>query len=223
MKKSFWIFAVLIVAAVFLIEFDVAKRTQARTVSRVGSQASKTRVVAQKSSQAKPNADSNKSAFATKFESATSEISQLQAHPEDTEQKLQDLANQMSSQDIKKLSHVMADTGSSGDERAMAVELLSRRQSIESLKQLEEFVATHEATNQWSRNREFESVLRAQAIEGIASYPQTDLAISSLTALDPKIDESFLKDRIKRSIAGLKKQSESADKQDQEALSKLVE
>ena len=105
----------------------------------------------------------------------------------------------------------------------MAVELLARKQTVESLKQLENFVQQHETTTKWSRTREFESVLRAQAIEGIASFPQKDLAVSSLMALDPKLNESFLKDRIKRSLVGLKNDSQTPEKQDNEALSKLVE
>ena len=60
-------------------------------------------------------------------------------------------------------------------------------------------------------------------MEGIAAFPQKDLAISSLTQLNPRVSESFLKDRINRSVASLKNQAPSAEKQDEDALEKLVE
>ncbi len=222
MKKSIWYFALGLILVVVAIEYDVARRSHQQVISKNVSRISAK--LAQ--SETRPSVlpvTNQKSAFEQKFQQATAEVSQLQVNPEETEKKLQDLAGQLSSNDIKKLSQVMLDTTENGDQRAMAVELLSRRQNVESLKQLENFVQQHEANAKWSRSREFESVLRAQAIEGIASYPEKNLAISALTNLDPKLDESFLKDRIKRSIAGLKNGNKASDQRDQEALSKLVE
>ena len=132
----------------------------------------------------------------------------MQQNPNAAEEKIQSLAATLTNQDLNQLSEVMANKNSLGDQRAMAVELLSRSRSVAAIKKLEDFIKDHDDTLKWSRSREFESVLRAQAIEGIAAFPQKDFAISSLTSLDTKISESFLKDRIRRSVASLKNQAQ---------------
>ncbi len=226
MRKIIWLFALGLVGIVFFLEYDVTQRLQIRNSRRLS--AGRAPAATTGKNQV-TSADEAKSEtipainFETKFVQVTQAVSQLQENPEVAEQKMQALAGELSSRDIKKLSEVMQDAKSNGDQRAMAVELLSRHQSIDSLKQLENFIQQPLAGGAWNRNREFESVLRAQAIEGIASYPQKDLALSSLMGLDPKLNESFLKDRIKRSMAGLKNQAPAAEKQDDNALKKLIE
>ena len=67
-------------------------------------------------------------------------------------------------------------------------------------------------------------VVGAQAIEGIASYPKKELALSSLNSLSQHVSESFLRDRIARSGEYLRNSKvDSTDKQDENALKKLVE
>ena len=222
MRKIIWIFALSLVAVVLFLEYDVTQRLQVRQTRRLSSLRSSAvpqNQIPALSSQTQINTMPAAVNFETQFTEVTQEVSRLQENPEAAENKMQTLAAQY----IKKLADVMQDSKNNGDQRAMAVEILSRHQSIESLKKLEDFIQQPSESGAWNRNREFESVLRAQAIEGIASYPQKDLALSSLRALDPKLNESFLKDRIQRSMAGLKNQAPAAEKQDDEALRKLVE
>lgn len=200
MKRSFWVFTLVLVLAVVLIEFDLARRS-ARLVAN---QTKKTTTMA-----------SNKTATPT--------VSSALSQPEESEQKNQDLAKKLSPKELKRLADIMVDRKADEDQRALAIQLVARNQTVASLKELEDFVLHKKGYSFFNRKDELETVLKAQAIEGIAAFPQKDLAISSLTSLDPKIDESFLKDRIKRSMAVLQNQVEKSEDVDTDALQKLVE
>ncbi len=226
MKKSYWLFILTLVIGLIFVEYDLTKRMHNKSNPIAFDRNAKlnlTKIPRSPNHNRALSASSDLNNFDQKFNQVSNELTQLQSHPEETEKKLQELAGTMSVDDVKKMSRVMSDVDQNGDQRAMAVELLARKQTIESLKQLESFVQQHQNTTKWSRSREFESVLRAQAIEGIAAFPQKDLAMSSLMALDPKMDEAFLKDRIKRSIVGLKNENQIPEKVDNDALIKLVE
>ena len=222
MKKSYWFFALALVALVFAVEYDLTQRTSHLTAAKLSdrNQENTAKYPVNKLSQLE---STQAKTFTQKFSEASTEISNLQQNPSVAEEKIQSLAAALTNQDLNQLSEVMVNKNSLGDQRAMAVEILSRSRSVLAIKKLEDFIKDHDDTLKWSRSREFESVLRAQAIEGIAAFPQKDLAISSLTSLDLKISESFLKDRIRRSVASLKNQVPAVDKQDDEALRKLVE
>ena len=106
----------------------------------------------------------------------------------------------------------------------MAVELLSRSKIPDAVLMLKEFVASKQlASTTSARKRELESVLRAQAIEGIAGYPQKDLALSYLNSLSKEVDETFLKDRIVRSEEGIKGRTVRVQQKDEAALKQLVQ
>lgn len=127
-----------------------------------------------------------------------------------------------SSEQLQQYSQIMANKNASEDERTEAVEMLAREQSMEALEHLEQFVADSGSVKK-SKKTELESILKAQAIEGIAAFSQKDVAISALNFLSPKVNEPFLKDRIKRSMATLKNQVENPEDEEADALRKLVE
>ena len=226
MRKPYWYFVFGMVALVLFVEYDLTKRStkqdgQPQFVKlKSNPPAKKANVVSSTTGRAenlKPNS------LTEKLSRVSAEVGQLQENPEEVERKIQSMASTLTQQDLNSLSNVISDKKAVGDQRAIGVELLSRHHSVEALKKLEQFVQDHDESGAWSREREFESVLRAQAVEGIAAFPQKDLAISSLTQLNPRVSESFLKDRINRSVASLKNQAPSAEKQDEDALEKLVE
>lgn len=221
MKKSFWVFTLILVVAVILVEFDVARRTAILTVAKT----KKANVIATYKNlvQPAPASVSTEYTFEKKFVQLSKISANNLAQPEESEQKIQDLAKNLSSEELKHLADVMVDKKADEDQRTLAVQLVARNQTVESLKELESFVLHKKGYSFFNRKNELESVLKAQAIEGIAAFPQKDLAISSLTSLDPKLDESFLKDRIKRSMAILQNQVEKSEKTDTDALQKLVE
>ncbi len=227
MKKSYWFFSLVLVAVVFFIEYDLTQRTSRLNTSKLSVSSLQTKsaknVTAGGTDLVSSSDNSQNKSFTKKFTEVSDEISQLQQNPSVADEKIQTLAASLSAQEMNQLSQVMGDKKSSGDQRAMAVEILARNRTVQALKKLENFIKDHDDTVNWSRSREFESVLRAQAVEGIAAFPQKDLAISSLTSLDQRVSESFLKDRIRRSVSYLRNQALSPEKQDDEALGKLVE
>lgn len=241
MRSKLWIFSLVLILVVFAVEYDLAQRyfkNKPMAVQNLKTQlpseknninhlpdasaaAGSVKVEDQKSRIA--NTESDLQNFETQFKLESQNISQLQSEPQKTEERLQVLANKMTQEQMQKLIQLISDQSKDGDERAMAIEMLSRRKDSESLKALEDFVAQSGDAGAWSRSHEFESVLRAQAIEGIATYPEQKEALSALNKLSKKVNESFLRDRILRSQAGLKGLAPSIENQDNEALRKLVE
>ncbi len=241
MRSKLWIFSLVLILVVFAVEYDLAQRyfkNKPMAVQNLKTQlpseknninhlpdasaaAGSVKVEDQKSRIA--NTVSDLQNFETQFKLESQNISQLQSEPQKTEERLQVLANKMTQEQMQKLTQLISDQSKDGDERAMAIEMLSRRKDSESLKALEDFVAQSGDAGAWSRSHEFESVLRAQAIEGIATYPEQKEALSALNKLSKKVNESFLRDRILRSQAGLKGLAPSIENQDNEALRKLVE
>lgn len=245
MKSKLWLFGLGLVAVVFVVEYDVAQRsfknglTYSQTKKNKTVSATSSRQVFDQTAAVTQPVDSKPvdvaeknldqavdQTFEKKFIKESRQISKLQMDPDQVEKRLDQLAHQMSDQDIQNLSKVMSDQNKDGDERAMAVEILSRRQTAESLKALHDFVvAGHhtEGATPWNRLNEFESVLKAQAIEGVASYPEKKEALKTLNSLASQVSESFLRDRISRSEAGLKGRAAGVEKSDNDALRKLIE
>jgi hypothetical protein len=230
MKKRYWIFTSTLIAIVFLVEYDLSKRISAKASrpqqTLVKKQEAITAVAAiQPLKNVEAEQSSTESFFDSQLINEAQKISQLQSDPKSVDESIDKLAHKMNSLEIKKLAILIENKNENGDNRAMGVELLSRAQSEEAMTVLKDFVATHEtgAGKDWNRNREFESVLRAQAIEGIAAYPQKDLALSYLNSLAQKVDESFLKDRIVRSEENLKGRAPPSQQQDETALKQLVQ
>lgn len=220
MKKSYWLFSLALVATVFFVEYDLTKRTYQQALT------SRTLKLKEKFASEKHfiqlSASGNVASFDAQFIELSSEISRLQQNPEKAEQKIKLLAASLTPQNINKLFAVAADKSNLADQRAFAVELLSRHQSVNALVKLENFIKHDSGTANKNRDLELESVLRVQAVEGIASFPQKDLAILSLSTLDPAMGESFLKERIRSSVASLKNQI-SSEKQKDQPLNTLVE
>lgn len=243
MRSKLWIFSLVLIVVVFAVEYDLAQRyfknkpmaaqnlktqlpSEKNNINHLpdaSAAAGSVKVEAEDQKSRRANSESDLQNFETQFKLESQNISQLQSEPQKTEERLQALANKMTQEQMQKLTQLISDQSKDGDERAMAIEMLSRRKDSESLKALEDFVAQSDDVGAWSRSHEFESVLRAQAIEGIATYPEQKEALSALNKLSKKVNESFLRDRILRSQAGLKGLAPSIENQDNEALRKLVE
>ncbi len=230
MKIKFWIAAFVLVCAIIVIEYDIARRTESQMLAQKSKSQSKSMVqrdvaVSTPEKTENPVVAPAPANFESRFIAETQSMAQVQADPIVIEQKLEALALATTNEDIQILTKIIQDSSRNGDERALAIEVLSRKKSPESLKALENFVKAHESTTKqnWSRAQEFESVMRAQAIEGIAAYPETGSALTSLNALSEKIDESFLLDRIIRSSESIKGKAAATDIQDDAALKKLIE
>ena len=224
MKKRYWMYAISLIAVVFLVEYDVARRMNAKVKNITERVQTSNNVAPQASAVRSPvavPARTKTSFFESQFLKEAQKISELQNDPKLVDQKMDQLARSMSSVDLQKLSVVMQNENENGDQRALAVELIARFKTPEAITALKEFVVRRDGHS--GPNREFESVLRAQAIEGIAAFPQKELALSYLNLMANQVDESFLKDRIVRSEENLKGRAPSTEQQDESALKQLVQ
>ncbi|MBY0555277.1 hypothetical protein K2P97_12165 [bacterium] len=229
MKSIHYVFILVLAAAIFFVEYDLSRRTEKLAI-------------ANKKNQTKPVADTNLTPvqpvvidqgenaailknFIGKFKQEAVQMAQLQNDPEAVQVRLMALAKEMSSSDVQSLYELISDDKKDGDQRALAIELLSLKNDTASMLALQNFVGNNKNVNgnKWDRKKELETVLRAQAVEGIASFPQKDIAISTLGFLQSKVDEKFLSDRISRAAAGLNNLAPSLQQQDEEALKNLLE
>jgi hypothetical protein len=227
-KKHYFFFAAVIGMALFA-QYDLGKRLdRVRTVRDA-----KNAAVRVQEATAKAQAEATAKVigipteeFVAKFKTEATQIAKIQNNPEAVQKRMQKLAEEMNSRHVDGLYEIISDDKSNADERALAVELLTLKNNTASLIALQNFVANTKNINgeKWDQKKEFETVLRAQAVEGIAGYPEKEIAISTLNYLQQRVDQKFLNDRISRASMNLMySENKSLTQQDEEALKKLVE
>lgn len=233
MKNRYYVYMAAILGLALFVRYDLTRRSDLASVAAVSSlksaatsmeePAASSEVAAAQPVQV-TNAPQGPS-FAEKFRAEAAEIGKLQMDPESVEERLRDLARSMNQQDVADLYEVISDDTNDPDHRALAVELLSIKNDTASLTALQNFVANKKMVNgrPWDSKKELETVLRAQAVESIAAYPQKEIALSTLSFLQRRVDERFLNDRIGRAAANLNGVAPAAEQQDDEALRKLLE
>lgn len=226
MKTMHYVYILVLLAAVFFVEYDLSRRVEVTKTPPSPVRA----VVAQNATPAKapveaPAPPVNSEIFVQKFKKESLQLAKLQNNPELVQNRMKALADSMTPQDVQGLFEVISDDKNNGDQRALAVELLSLKNDTTSLMALQNFVANNMTVNgtKWDRKKELETILRAQAVESIAAYPQRDIALSTLGYLQQKVDEKFLNDRIGRATASLTENAPSLKQQDDDALKKLLE
>lgn len=163
--------------------------------------------------------------FVEKFKAEAAQIGKIQNNPAAAQARLKKLAEKMRPSDVVGMYDVISNDKANADQRALAVELLALKNDTTSMMALQNFVANKKNVNgqNWDQKKEFETVLRAQAVEGIAAYPEREIALSTLSYLQQKVDQKFLSDRISRVSMGLMYEAKPVIQQDEEALKKLVE
>ncbi len=227
MNKARGIFLVLVIAVFALAQYDMSRRLNVKTT--VKKETERAMAAAATANPAPPDvaAESAKKTetFIKKFKSEVGEVARLQSSPEAAQQRMNLLAAQMTKQDVSALADIISDAEQNGDERALAVELLSLKNDSASLVALQNFVATSNKVDGITvqRKKELETVLRAQAVESIAAYPQKEIALSTLSFLQTKVDNRFISERIGRASNGLMYGTENLKQQEDDALKKLVE
>ena len=223
MKNSHALFFIGLAVIIMFLSLDLTKRGQTRAIIR-DIQAT---VVTKAPVKAAPVImdTTPKVPFIDKFKKEAAQIAKIQTNPDEADARIQRLASQMRPQDVDSMYEVISNDKINGDQRALAVELLTVKNDTTSLMALQNFVANNKNINgkEWDRKKEFETVLRAQAVEGISAYPQKDIALSTLTYLQHKVDNTFLAERIGRATNELTVQGRTQRQQDEEALKKLVE
>lgn len=162
--------------------------------------------------------------FQQNFSQLANHISALGGNTEDLNSKINTFAHKLNQEDINKLSEIINDSHAEGDQRSMAIELLSTTNNNSALTYLTKFVAEYRdsTATEWDRAQEFEVVLRAQAIEGIAAFADESQAIQQLAFLQKHTNNTFLRDRILRSLNALSGSAPTARDQDLAALALLL-
>ncbi len=140
--------------------------------------------------------------FKSEFKYEVTQIGQVQTDTEAVENRLQSIARQMEPEHRDYLKLVLLSEKSSGDERAMAIELLTRNQTPEAAEVLKNYSISDSSNGNLKSGEDI--VFKAQAIEGLAGYQDRDLAISYLNEISRKTHYSFLQDRVRRAQAALK-------------------
>lgn len=231
MKNRYYVYMAVVLGLALFVRYDLTRRADLASVATMSSvkketsattgKANTPQVAQRPSVPAAPQGPD----FAEKFRAEAAEIAKLQMDPELVEERLRDLARSMDQQAVADLYEVISDDRNDPDQRALAVELLSIKNDTASLTALQNFVANKKMVNgrPWDSKKELETVLRAQAVESIAAYPQKEIALSTLSFLQRRVDEKFLNDRIGRAAANLNGAAPAIEQQDDEALRKLLE
>lgn len=228
MKMRYWFFSLALVAVVFLVEYDLARRMSLKSVVQAEKKTLAREVVAAQEAQVEGPViirnEDDSSFFESKSLKEAQKFSLNQSDPKKLDDKMDQLARDLSALEVKRLAIVMRSKLEDSETRAMAIELLTRSKTRDAMDVLKEFVVTPQTSGPvLSRTAEYESILRAQAIEGIAAYPQKDLALTYLNSMTSQVKESFLKDRIVRSEEGLKGLAPTVQNNDETALKQLVQ
>lgn len=228
MKKIHFIFIGFLATLYFLMSYDLSNREEA--IKLAGNQQTSQSTTGQAPKNIEFSFSQNNNPqiteqFVANFRKESSEISKVQNDPVKVQQRMQKLAETMTQHEVRAIYELISDDKNNADQRALAVELLSIKNDTASLTALQNFVANSKNINgnEWDRKKELETVLRAQAVEGIAGYANREIALSTLSFLQHKVDEKFLSDRISRASSNLFNRTQSLEQQDDEALKKLVE
>lgn len=231
MKNRYYVYMAVILGLALFVRYDLARRADLASVATLASVKKETSTATGKANTPQvaqrppvPVAPQGPD-FSEKFRAEAAEIAKLHMDPELVEERLRNLARSMNQQDVADLYEVISDDANDPDQRALAVELLSIKNDTASLTALQNFVANKKMVNgrPWDSKKELETVLRAQAVESIAAYPQKEIALSTLSFLQRRVDEKFLNDRIGRAAANLNGAAPAVEQQDDEALRKLLE
>ena len=162
--------------------------------------------------------------FLAQFKEESEQIGRPQKNIEQLENRLQSWARHLDENEIDYLSSVIKDRDRGGDERAMALDLLGRNQSSQSLTNLKEFVLSEGTGAGDARSRlDEELIFKVQAVEEIAASSSPAEAMSHLNEIQNQTEQSFVKDRAQRSLSSLKGLAPSTESQDNSALKKMIE
>lgn len=153
------------------------------------------------------------------------EVGRPQSNLEEIENRLSSFARHLEPNEISYLSLVIQHSETTGDLRALALDLLGRNQSSAALKGLKDFaVQTDRGFNpQPTQARRELEAMQAMAIENIASARTSLEALNYLQEIKNSTSNSFLKDRTERSILAFKGQVPTTESQDQKALEDILE
>lgn len=163
--------------------------------------------------------------FKENFDQIAQSIGTTTAHPEEADQAITNLATKMDKAQLKELYSQIISQHSTGDEKLLATELLTRSPLVESLdylKQIASQPAVENADRSPLHRQEFQSI-QMLAVEGLAQKPQfKNEAKTALNELSQTTDDPLLLDRIHRTRLNLDGKVPPPEVQDQKALEQIL-
>lgn len=155
---------------------------------------------------------------------STLKMSSLTENPERIDQEITELAISLNEKELESLTVNIKSKNSSGDQKLLAAELISRSQLPKSISLLEDLIKTD--SNSISQNpaiqQEFQA-LQMLAIEGFLQKPELKTqAQRALNELIQSTDNNRLQDRLHRSLWALSGKAPSPEQQDLKALEEVL-
>jgi len=168
---------------------------------------------------------SDQFSFQEHFNRITKSIGTITENPEEADLEISNLAMTLDRTQLNELYTKVISKYSNGDEKLLAVELLSRSslpETIEHLKNIASSSASESSYDSSLTQQEFQS-LQVSAIEGLTQKPQLKHeAKLALNSLSQSTDNTLLLDRIKRAQAALDGRAPSPEAQDKAALEQVL-
>lgn len=130
-------------------------------------------------------------------------------------------ATHLSSNDIQTLAQDAVNPQTQQDKRFKSVYLLAHNGRIPEI--LKNIVTTPVTDNLSDRERDFEHIVRAQAIEGIENSEEKTFSKQIISELIQRTDNTFLLDRLNRAKSSLEGTHGSSEVQDNGELEKIIE
>lgn len=234
MKMMPIVFVLAAVALVIFVDYDLSERVapivQNQAAIEKREKAEQVAEAAARQAEIESSAQAQAARFISRFRSEAqlaSNREESEAGSSEVENRLRNLVGLMGQNEVRALYEVISDDRNSDSERALAVELLAMKNDTASLMALQNFVANDSTVTgkKWNRQKELETILRAQAVESIADYPEKQIALSTLSYLQSKVDEKFLVDRIGRATSALTGETLTTPQpqNSEEALRNLIE
>lgn len=141
--------------------------------------------------------------------------------PADELKAIKTQAEKLSESEIQQLAYDAVNTQINQDQRFKSVYLLAHNGHASLV--LKEIVKTPIPENINERERDFEHILRAQAVEGIENGFEKNVSRQALHDLMQTTDNAFLLDRLNRAKNSLDGVSDSSEVQDNKELEKIIE
>lgn len=225
-RRVYFFGALIAVVAFLMVDYNLHKKV---ILSKIGQRSLAADLEKQKNSDTVKSQitklddqklDQSLKSFRADFVKESLSIGQIQNDPDQAELRLQVMADNLTAEQIKYLSTVLTDLNLNGDERTLAVELLSLNTGLEAHQALKAFVENE--IFGFGARVDFELALRAQAVEGLVNCSDKSVVAQSLDYLKQKTKYSFLHDREERALNFVKGYADSPQQQDNEALKKLI-
>jgi hypothetical protein len=165
-------------------------------------------------------ADSSDSIILEKLRIEAENVGKIDSAPQETEEKLQNWARSMSASDLTALKATAINVKSPQDERFLAVMLMSWSQKPSAAEHLKDIALSRfDPLLINDRGRDFEKILRMQAVDGLSDLPPTKNSLQDIIKYSP---ETYLVDRAHRNQWALQGNAQKPKAQDEVALEALL-